>query len=293
MTRDDWQPSERIEGAYRESLKKLMNAFISIITPLDLASPEAILKALYDFYGSDFFKEQAYAAASRMITGLFHDGAKDWREAARMGMRGRMIHEGLLTEMRGPVGDRVRALITENARLITSFGQMRIGKGRNLTKQIVDFVQAEQMKGRRSSAIAWDLMRQYPKVAEGKINLIARTEVSKSATALTQARSESLGLNYYVWRSTKDGRVRPAHWLMNRVVVPWADPPAPEALRGVQSTLGEYHAGNCPNCRCYPEPLIRLDQVKWPCRVYHNDRLQPMTRVRFQRISGMEMQNAA
>jgi SPP1 gp7 family putative phage head morphogenesis protein len=293
MIHDDWQPSMRIESSYKKALKGLMNQFVSIVEPLDLADSREILDALREFYGSSFFQEQAFAAASRMITGLFHDGAKSWLEAARMGMRGRELYASLSRELSGPVGDKVRALVRENARLITSFGQMRVGRGPTFTEQVAQFVAQETFKGRRSSAIINDLLRQYPKVAEGRINLIARTETSKAATALTQARCEHLALDWYVWRATRDARVRPAHWLMNRVIVPWSEAPEPEALRGIKSTLGAYHAGNCPNCRCYPEPLIRLDQVKWPCRVFYAGRLQPMTRKGFAQISGMEERYAA
>ncbi len=293
MNQGDWQPTKRIEEAYRSALKRLLDSFVSIVGPADISDPSGILSAFGSYLGSDVFSELARATASRMVTGLFHDNARDWREAARLGMRTPMVYEALSRELTGPVGDKVRAIVRENARLITSFGQMRVGKGPTFTEELTRFVQEETFKGRRSSAIAEDLIRKYPKATESRINLIARTETSKASTALTRARSENLGLGWYVWRSTKDARVRPAHWLMNRVIVPWAEAPAPEALRGVKSTLGAYHAGDCPNCRCYPEPLLRLDQVMWPCRVYHEGRLQPMTRVRFERISGMEVRRAA
>jgi hypothetical protein len=35
---------------------------------------------------------------------------------------------------------------------------------------------------------------------------------------------------------------------MDRVVIPWGNAPSPERLIGERSTLGSYHAGECPNC---------------------------------------------
>ena len=121
------------------------------------------------------------------------------------------------------------------------------------------------------------------------IQLIARTETSKTSTALTRARSEELHLPAYVWRTSKDGRVRPSHRLMDGVICFWNDPPAPEALLGIKSTLGHYCCGDAPNDRCYPEPLLRLDAVSWPHKVFAGGSIQSMTRAAFAGVAGSEV----
>ena len=289
----DWEPRRRIEENYRRALKALMDRFVSFLDPLDITDPAEIMERMSAFFGADAFRDLAQAAASRMVTGLFQDGARTWKEAAREGMRGNMIYKALWREMQGPVGARVGDLITENARLIGGFNQIRIAGGRTLADEIVDYIKGESFKGRRAADIAKDLARQYPKVTEGRINLIARTEVSRASTALTRARAEDLDLDWYVWRTAKDARTRKAHRHLDGVLVAWNEPPSPEALLGIKSTLGDYHAGDCPNCRCYPEPMLRLDRVDWPHRAFYDGRIQMMTRSRFARISGLERKLAA
>lgn len=292
MTFDDWSPSARIETAYRDAMRRLMARLSSFVAGLDVTDPLDILRAISGYFGTDVFREQAAAAASRMVTGLFTGNARTWREAARESMKGRTIHEALQQELAGPVGQTVRSLVRQNALLITSLPHMRVGRGRTLTEQVAEYIAEQSLAGRRSSSIAEGLARQFPRIAESRITLIARTETSKASVALTRARSEDLGLSWYVWRATKDARLRPSHRNMDRVIVGWDEPPSPEALAGVRSTLGDYHAGDCPNCRCYPEPLIRLTQVTWPCRVFWNGAIRTMTRSRFAGISGMSARSS-
>jgi hypothetical protein len=68
---------------------------------------------------------------------------------------------------------------------------------------------------------------------------------------------------------------------MQGVLIRWSDPPAPEQLKGIKSTLGHYHAGDAPNDRCYAAPLIDVDRINWPHKVYVNSQIIMMTRSRF------------
>ena len=70
---------------------------------------------------------------------------------------------------------------------------------------------------------------------------------------------------------------------MNGVLVRFDDPPSPEALIG-ESSVGKYNAGGIWNCRCYAEPLIDIDDVKWPCRVYSNGNIKSMHKKEFEVI---------
>ena len=137
--------------------------------------------------------------------------------------------------------------------------------------------------GGRAAEFSMDKLLQ--RVTRVRARLIARTEVSKASTALTEARSEELNLPWYLWRTSKDARVRPSHRLMENVLFRWSDPPSPEALYGISSTLGHYHAGNSPNDRCYPEVLLRLDQVSWPHKVYWDNTIRYMRLAEFRRLN--------
>jgi SPP1 gp7 family putative phage head morphogenesis protein len=90
-------------------------------------------------------------------------------------------------------------------------------------------------------------------LATGNVSLstakiLARTGVSTTATALTQARAQHIGSPGYIWRTSKDGAVRPSHRAMEGTFVPWSQPP----------TLDNYtaHCGQFANCRCWSEPSI-------------------------------------
>lgn len=281
MNQSDFSPSQRIEATYRRSLKTVMKEIVKTIASLDITDPSAILAALREFANSRDLRQHSYAMASRMITGVYAENARTWREAARESMKGRQIYIALQRELQGPLGTRIQSLIDRNAELIKTFPL-------HISTQVSQYVNAEAMKGRRPAAIAADLVKQFPDVSESRINLIARTETSKAYTELTRARAENLGLEWYVWNTSDDARVRKAHRRLDGVLVSWSDPPSPEELEGINSTLGHYHAGSAPNCRCIAQPLLRLDQVQWPCQIYRNGAIEYTTWAQFKKTEGLQ-----
>ena len=54
--------------------------------------------------------------------------------------------------------------------------------------------------------------------------------------------------------------------------------------RPYRNTLGHYHAGQAPNCRCYPEPVMDIDLLTFPARVYRNGRISTMNRQQFEQM---------
>lgn len=87
--------------------------------------------------------------------------------------------------------------------------------------------------------------------------VIARTETAKLQTAITEARATELGSIAYFWLSSKDRRTRPSHRDMNGVVVfwrPYEQKPLLDKMRG--------NAGEFPNCRCAPQPIVDIDDLK-------------------------------
>jgi hypothetical protein len=68
---------------------------------------------------------------------------------------------------------------------------------------------------------------------------------------------------------------------MDGVIIFWNEPPSPEALDGIASKLGHYHAGEAPNDRCYAEPVLDISDVNWPHKVYHNGAIHMMNKTQF------------
>ncbi|MGG3884343.1 phage minor head protein [Brevibacillus panacihumi] len=213
-----------------------------------------------------------------MVTHLFSDAGRTWRQAAKYNSTGRLIYRLMQKEMQGPLGATLRLQAERNAAVIKSLPL-------NVAKQVNEHVLREVMKGTRSSEIAQQIKAYFPEASKAKANLIARTEVSKTSTALTQARCDLVGARWYIWRTSEDSRVRDAHRVMDGVLVKWSNPPNPEQLDGQNRTFGHYHAGEIFNCRCYAEPVIDLDLVRWPAMVYYGGRIQRLTRKQFEKIA--------
>jgi hypothetical protein len=269
-----FEPKNKIENQYKASLRNLFKGLYQFILDDNL---DAVLN-------SKSFSYFCNTVASRMVTGTMVENAKDWREASRQGMQSRLIYEALQKEMQGPIGYKVQSLIDENAQLIKSFSG-------TMANQIVRDLNDNSQAGVRSTVYAEKLRKwaenNDPDISESRIVMIARTETSKASTALTRARAENLGLNWYVWRTSEDFRVRSSHKIMDGVLICWSNAPSPEQLDNIKSSLGHYHAGNCPNCRCYPEPVVSLKLLKFPVKVYTGGKIVRMGKAEFDKLNGV------
>jgi hypothetical protein len=221
-----------------------------------MRNPQRIIETLRDFANSDDFRKFAEAAALKMVTGLFRDVGNSWRQAAARNSKGRELYIALMRELRvGKKGERLNQLIKENTYRIKTLPE-------DIGKDVAAYVERESLKGRRASDIQKEIAKIFPEHTKAKAELIARTQVSYTQTNLIRTRAESLGLNWYAWRAVGggkgDGRTRHSHRNMSGVLVNWNDPPAPETLfpkytktgRPYRNSLGSYHAGQAPNCRC-------------------------------------------
>jgi len=244
----------------------------------DSDEPSEIINALREFAESRDFALYAQAEATKIVTHLFTDAGRTWRQAAKVNSQGRMLYEAMQRELKGPLGAAMRHEIERNANIIRSLPL-------DVSKRVTEHIMSQSLSGIRASDIARQILDYFPEASKSRADLIARTETSKTATALTKTRSELLGIDWYVWRTSEDSRVRGSHKIMDGVMVKWSGPPSPEQLDGEKKSLGHYHAGDIFNCRCYPEPVIDLDLITWPAKVYYGGSIQRMTRKQFERIA--------
>lgn len=272
--------STRIITEFRRSILRSLG-----ISPHQ--TPLEVLRAFAEIStNTTVLEDIAARLASHMVTQVRTSNARSWREAARKASRGREIYEALQREMRFGIGDKVNDLIAENAKLISSIPSKVRSEVNN---EIADM----QLQGLRPETIREHLRVRIPQLTRHRAALIARTEVGKAAMAITQVRSENLGIEWYQWATSEDQRVRPSHRKLDKVLVAWNDPPAPEALDGIRSNLGHYNAGNAPNCRCDAYPIVSLDTITWPARVYSGGSIRRMTRGQFAEFSGIRRRVAA
>lgn len=180
----------------------------------------------------------AQKVASVMLADVNTSNEKGWR--ALSGEIGR----GLSREIAfAPAGQVMQALLAQQVHLIKS-----------LPLEAAERVHALTLKGMeggiRASEVAREIMRSG-EVAKSRAMTIARTEVSRTGTALTEARAKHIGSTHYIWHSSHDGDVRKDHRLLDGKVFAWNDPPVSDLASGARSGPGQIY-----NCRCWAEPII-------------------------------------
>lgn len=268
-------PTKRIERRFVNTMNRLVRALFKEIS--SARTPQEAIKNLEWYANSQQFKDWCDKLATSVTTQVHTIVNGTWREAAAKAGRGSRIYEYILRDLKSPLGGDVFLKIQENAALIKTFP-------RDISADLNAYIAKEGLKGRRSTDILTDLMARFPNTAQSRLKLIARTEVSKTQTALIQSRAVALGADWYIWRISDDERVRDSHRKMDGVICNWKNPPDPEKLIGAKS-YGKYHAGDIFNCRCYPEPIVNLDYVKFPAKVYINGSIRSMSRKQFENIA--------
>jgi SPP1 gp7 family putative phage head morphogenesis protein len=189
---------------------------------------------------SDALVPWATQTVSRMLADVNARDLDAWRSL------GTLISQQLRYDItHTPVGEVMRALMYSQVGLITS---IPIEAGERLHELTI--------KGLENSTRASEFVEQIRasgEVTKSRAMMIARTEVARTASVLTEVRAQSAGLEYYVWETSKDGAVRPGHKDMQGKVCRWDDPPAVDEGHG--RTI-RHHPGRIWNCRCYPRPVL-------------------------------------
>lgn len=276
MKKDDWKTTRLIQDSFLDTLSKLTDLFHYIAFSAG-DDKEKYINDMRNFQNSEPFNSFVYSAVRRMVTPIAVQNMRTWRMAAKKATKNPGLYRMLMSEINQGLKSDIEIQIEENASLIKT---LPTDVAKKVTKDISDMA----LKGMRASEIAKVIREQTDKHSRASAKLIARTEVSKTTTALTKARCDNLDLHWYVWRTMEDGdRVRKSHRIMEGVLVNWNEPPSPEALAGEKS-VGNYHAGNIWNCRCYPEPLIEIDDISWPHKVYTNGKIQTMGKMQFEQM---------
>lgn len=85
-------------------------------------------------------------------------------------------------------------------------------------------------------------------IAKNRAKLIARDQTNKFMGKLTELRQTSLGVEEYIWSTSRDERVRSAHAARDGKKFSWDDPPS------------DGHPGQAIQCRCVAIPV--LDEFK-------------------------------
>lgn len=275
METDRRKALNRIERMYSHSLKLLNRQILAALG--NESDPQRIVRKLRQITNQPAYQQYCDSLALNFVTQINNVDARTWREAAWKASRGSDIYAAIMRELKeNRYGAAFHQKVKENAKLIKT-------QPHAMAEDFTKYISGEALRGRRASEIGKAILAVFPEKSEYIIQRIARTETSKAQTALIQARALDLGLDWYVWRTSEDQRVRKSHGHMGGVLVRWSDPPSPERLTGGKNA-GNYHAGDIYNCRCYPEPVVSLAFLDFPMKVYFGGRIQRMTRAQFEKI---------
>lgn len=233
MAAKTWERARRPDVTFGRALVRVARIVGQIVRQFG-EHHEMAVRALQDY--ARLIQPWAQSQSRQMVQVAAQRDAAAWRQHS----------EDIGTQLRqdvyggSAIGQRVQELVSEGADLITSLPWQAAERVTKLSLEAA-------VDGARYDELQREIMRSG-EVTESRARLIARTEVGRAASSITQARAERIGSKGYIWRTARDSDVRPSHRAMQGQFVAWDDPPTLDGLTG--------HAGALPNCRCYSEPVL-------------------------------------
>lgn len=113
-------------------------------------------------------------------------------------------------------------------------------------KKIESIVYNNTTRGSKAGGIIKEIMELEQSTIK-RAKLIARDQTQKLNSAMNQKRQENLGIEEYIWITSKDERVRETHKQNNGKRFRWDSPPPKTG-----------HPGEDIQCRCVAQPIINL-----------------------------------
>jgi SPP1 gp7 family putative phage head morphogenesis protein len=138
------------------------------------------------------------------------------------------------------LGHTVDGFITRNLSLIKSLSADHLHKAGNV-------INASLGTGERAESLSRKIQEETG-ASVARANLIARDQVLKFNSSVTQSRQKAAGISKYEWITSDDERVRESHADMHGTIHKWDDPPIVD---------GEaVHPGEAIQCRCDAFPIL-------------------------------------
>lgn len=206
--------SEYINDAYAQKLEQVFNTLRVAYNNINVLAQKV---------ASEFVGQTDIVNKTRFY--------KSIENAIGVNMQSIVQNEGL--------GDILIATTRENVNLITSIPNQYLSK-------IETLVFTSTTQGSTAGSMIKQI-QEIGKVTAKRAKLIARDQSSKLNSAINQQRQQNLGVEEYVWRTSKDDRVRPNHKSKNGLTFKWNDPPKDTG-----------HPGQDIQCRCVAQPIINI-----------------------------------
>ena len=143
----------------------------------------------------------------------------------------------------GPdVGRQLRAFRESNLALIRTLAADRVAAVRTVLER--------RGIGGRVEQIAADIEAEAG-ATPARAALIARDQVLSLNAQVTEARHRAAGITEYVWRTSRDARVRESHRALEGRTFRYADPPVVDERTGRRENPGQDF-----RCRCTADPIL-------------------------------------
>lgn len=232
-----FEKSRWIEEKYARQLRDVARQIGRIVEshdPMTISGLSALQTALEQYAG--ILRPWAVRTAAQLAEQLDRQDRSMWtRQSVKIGARLREIVES------DPAGAQMREFVERQAHYITS---LPIEEGKRVQGLAIE----ARMAGRRADEIAQELARSG-QVAESRATLIARTEVARAGSVLTETRALAIGATHYIWRTSKDRAVRQSHREMEGKVCEIGNPPT--LSDGTTTAPGQIY-----NCRCTAQIIL-------------------------------------
>lgn len=236
--RSAFRRAKRLEEQYGRRLRSIARHIGDLVRGFDLTDVFGVagpLQAALRRY-AEILDPWARSVADRMVKEVAAHDETSWRKMSAD--IGRNLRREIET---APTGLVMRESLERQVGLIKSLPLEAAQRVQKLTTEGIT-------QGRRAADIAAELM-ETEKVSKSRATLIARTEVSRTATELTKARALHVGSTEFIWRTAGDSDVRDTHRALNGKAFRWDDPP--ECDPGHRAL-----PGGIWNCRCYAEVVV-------------------------------------
>ena len=105
----------------------------------------------------------------------------------------------------------------------------------------------------------------------------ARDQVSKLNSRMSRRQQEDAGVDRYMWKDSRDERVRPCHRSLHGKIFLYSDPPEMwyETNAGRIYTGRYCHPGEDYRCRCVAVPVFDIESIDLPPDVPDDDDVDP------------------
>lgn len=234
----------RAERNFMAHLRGVAEHVGHLIEGFDPTDAEMVptLQALLRAY-ADALRPWAVSTVKAML------GEVDARDRDSWRTLGNAISRQLRKDILGaPVGGVMRALLGEQVGLIQS---IPLEAGERVHRLML-----RGLENSERAASYVDEIENSGNITRSRAVLIARTEVARTASVLTQARAVHAGITHYRWQTSKDADVRPGHRAMQGKICEFANPPAVNE----NGRIMYHHPGQIWNCRCWAEPLVEYEE---------------------------------